>query len=226
MFDQIASRYDRINHILSLGTDRIWRKKAAGMLAKYHPETVLDVACGTADSAISIQRSTGSSQITGIDISGEMLQIGHKKIRRKQLSDKIDLIECNAEQLCFAESSFDAATVLFGIRNFHDRELSLREIHRVLRKQGVLLIVEFSLPRNQLLSALYKLYFFRMLPGIGGMLSGNGDAYRYFVQSVRDFPGPDRFCQMLEKSGFRVRISRPLTFGIAWIYLAQKDNNG
>ncbi|MBN2481099.1 MAG: bifunctional demethylmenaquinone methyltransferase/2-methoxy-6-polyprenyl-1,4-benzoquinol methylase UbiE [Bacteroidales bacterium] len=222
MFDQIAYRYDMINHILSLGTDRIWRRKAAGMLARYQPDTILDVACGTADSTIAIHHATGSSKITGIDISEEMLQIGQKKVLMKQLSGKITLTNCRAEQICFADSSFDAAAVLFGIRNFQDRDQALHEMHRVLKPQGVLLIVEFSLPRSRLVNILYKSYFLHILPVIGGFLSGNVNAYRYFVQSVREFPEPFRFCGQLENHGFTIQTSRQLTFGIAWIYLVKK----
>lgn len=224
MFDQIASRYDRINHILSLGIDRLWRKKAACILAEYKPDSVLDIACGTADSSISIHEAIKSAKITGIDISHEMLRLGQEKIYKKGLLHMIKLIEGNAEQIDSEDASYEAVTIFFGFRNFRDRPQALHEIYRVLKPQGILMIVEFSIPRQRLIKTLYKLYLFHMLPVIGGILSGKRYAYRYFVQSVKTFPAPEMLYNQLYDNGFIIKMSKPLTGGIAWIYLAEKDN--
>lgn len=192
-------------------------------MAKFNPKTILDVACGTADFSLSVRKRAKAAQITGIDISQEMLDIGRKKIKKKGLSDNIKLVSGDAEQLVFESSTFDAAAIAFGIRNIRNKEKTLTEIYRVLKPQGILIILEFSMPHNKIFRNLYAFYLYRILPTIGGTISGNYPAYKYFMQSVRTFPNPEVFSRMIQCNGFTVRLSKPLTGGIAWIYLAKKE---
>jgi demethylmenaquinone methyltransferase / 2-methoxy-6-polyprenyl-1,4-benzoquinol methylase len=245
MFGTIASRYDFINHVISFNTDKAWRKKASRLLAAGKPSKILDAACGTADLALALHERMPHAEITGIDISAEMLELGRKKIEsrlsglsktgsgqaqtsglhhytEKDEHPLIKLLVGNAEALEFEDSSFDAVTISFGIRNIRDRKKALKEMHRVLRDRGMLMVLEFSLPRGGLYGILYKTYFYTLLPFVGGLLSGNFKAYRYLVRSVRDFPSPVEFVDMLIKCGFHIEYTRKLSGGAAWIYLASR----
>ena len=235
MFGTIASRYDLINHIISFNTDKNWRKKASSILSVCKPKRILDVACGTADLAIALHKSIPEAEITGIDISSEMLKLGNEKIRKgRQISNpnaglsapplQIILKEGDAESLEFPSSSFDAVTISFGIRNIRDRKKALWEFHRVLKDRGMLLVLEFSLPQKGLFSLIYRGYFYTLLPLIGGLISWNLKAYSYFVKSVRDFPAPVEFIELLERCGFHIEYTISLTGGAAWIYLASKTS--
>jgi demethylmenaquinone methyltransferase / 2-methoxy-6-polyprenyl-1,4-benzoquinol methylase len=225
MFNQIAQRYDAINHILSAGIDRCWRKKAARLLQKYEPQNILDLASGTADFALAICKAIKNANVTGIDISEEMLKIGRVKILKKGLEQRIRLDPGDAEQTGFNDVSFDAATIAFGIRNIQNTNKALREMHRVLKGQGVLLILEFSMPRSGLFAKIYTFYFNHILPLLGGLISGNYTAYNYFISSVKKFPLPEKFIEQLQSCGFQIEVSRPLTGGVAWIYLVRKYQN-
>jgi len=221
LFDGIASRYDLLNHLLSFGFDILWRKKAIRLLRGYHPRLMLDVATGTCEFAIEAAASL-DAEVTGVDISTQMLNIGRGKVRRKGLEHRVRLDLGAAESLNFKAETFDAVTVAFGVRNFSDFRLGLREMRRVLKPGGVALILEFSKPRQYFFSRLYSLYFHRVLPVIGGLVSGNQDSYEYLPQSVGNFPDSTAFLEILRSIGFSATEEHRLTFGIATIYLAIK----
>ena len=218
MFDSIAPEYDALNHILSLNIDKIWRRRAVRKLlpkdADFH---ILDVACGTGDFSIAVARRSKNARITGIDLSDGMLAGGREKVARLGLDGRIELLKGDCEALEFADDSFDGVCVGFGVRNFEHLEQGLREILRVLKPGGRLVILELSVPQNRLLLALYKLYFLKILPWIGGRA-----AYRYLPASVLNFPLPKRFKAILSSCGFSSVRHTPLTFGICRMYVAEK----
>jgi len=220
MFDKIAANYDIINHILSLGIDISWRKKAAGMLKPFQNGRILDVACGTADFSIEIYNTVKPGQITGIDISEEMIEAGQKKINKKGLGGKIRLFNRNALNTGFDNEYFDAAGIAFGIRNISDRTKALNELQRVIKKEGMLVILEFSLPHGKLAGSLYKFYLNKFVPLTGGLLSLNYKAYKYLSQSITSFPAKEQFCELIRSCGFTVAQATPLSYGIVTLYVA------
>lgn len=241
MFNNIAPTYDKLNHILSLNIDKIWRKKAVKRIVKNlkNSETenlktnsqifsfsdsqlqkysqILDVACGTADSTIALAKA-GISSVTGVDISEEMLKVGETKVAAQNLDSVITLQVEDCENLSFDDDSFDAAFIAFGIRNFEDKRNGLRELRRVLKPNGHLLILELSVPQNKILLSLYKLYFLHILPFIGKKISGDSMAYTYLPQSVMNFPKPKDFLAMMEECGFKDVRQKALTFGLCRIF--------
>lgn len=221
MFDNIAGKYDFLNHFFSVGIDRRWRKKAIAILAKSSPRRILDVATGTADFAMETAK-IGPDHITGIDISAGMLEVGRKKIRDNNLADLIDLVQADSEDLPFADDSFDAITVSFGVRNFQNLKKGLSEMQRVLRPGGTVVILEFSKPRKFPLKQGYFLYFKYIMPTIGRLVSNDKSAYRYLPQSVLAFPEGKDFEAVLSSLGFVDITTKPLTAGIASIYSASK----
>jgi demethylmenaquinone methyltransferase/2-methoxy-6-polyprenyl-1,4-benzoquinol methylase len=225
MFNSIASGYDFLNRTLSLGTDRIWRRKLRKMLDVANPAVILDVATGTGDLAIECAKSknTKTRKITGIDISEKMLEKGREKIKRKHLGDCIDLRYGDSENLEFDSNTFDAVVVGFGVRNFENLEKGLNEMHRVTKPSGKVFILDFSMPRNPFVRAIYGFYFFRILPFIGKMVSGNNHAYRYLPESVSHFPQYEQMTSLMNKAGFANTKYQPLTFGIAVIYSGEAD---
>lgn len=220
MFNNIAENYDFLNHSLSLGMDNVWRKKAIKKLTN-NPKSILDIATGTGDFAISAAKYT-QAHITGIDISKGMLNIGIKKIAKKKLNKRINLLKADSEDLPFDENSFDAITAGFGIRNFENLEKGLSEIHRVLNINGMIVILEPSTPKHFPLKQLYNLYFHYILPNIGSLISKDKNAYKYLPNSVREFPNNNDFINILEKIGFKKCNYFPLTFGIVSLYIAIK----
>ena len=220
MFDNIAKSYDFLNHSLSLGMDNIWRKKAIKKLTN-DPKNILDVATGTADFAISAAKYT-NAQITGVDISQGMLDIGIKKIAKKKIDKRIKLQRADSEKLPFNDNSFDAITVGFGVRNFENLEKGLSEIYRVLNTNGVIAILEPSTPNFFPLKQLYHIYFHNILPIIGSLISKDKNAYKYLPDSVREFPNKKDFINILKKIGFKKCEYFPLTFGIVSLYIAIK----
>jgi len=221
MFDHISPRYDLLNHLLSLNIDKIWRKKAVKMLNPYQPKKILDVATGTADFAIAASKLS-PEEIIGIDLSEGMLQVGRQKIKMSGLEHKIKLMKADSEKLPFASGTFDAAIVGFGVRNFENLQKGLVEICRVLKPDGVFIVLEFSKPQNKFLGRLYSFYFTRVLPRIGRLISKNSRAYTYLPESVKAFPDGADFTGILSHSGFsNAKITR-LSCGIASIYKAQK----
>jgi demethylmenaquinone methyltransferase/2-methoxy-6-polyprenyl-1,4-benzoquinol methylase len=221
LFDSIANRYDFLNHVLSMGVDVHWRQKAIQLLRPLHPNRILDVATGTGDLAIEASRLT-PVQIFGIDISSRMLEIGQKKILSRKLEHIIMLELGEAEHLNFESNSFDVVMSAFGVRNFNNLELGLKELLRVLHKGGVVMILEFSSPRQFIVKHIYQFYFKRILPLIGGFFSNNRSAYRYLQYTVSEFPDGEDFCAILRNVGFTGTRFYQLTFGIASIYMATK----
>lgn len=218
LFDQIAPTYDKLNHIMSFGTDRGWRRKAVRELTDpSRVQQILDVATGTGDFAIAIsQKAHPDSTITGIDLSEQMLAVGRQKV-----GSRITLQQGDCEQLAFANEQFDSVSVAFGIRNFEHLEKGLSEMYRVLKPGGKLVILELSYPDNKLVQWAYKLYTLRILPFIGKRISGDGEAYHYLPTSILQFPKPDVIVPMLKKIGFNTVKVRKFTFGVCLMYVAQ-----
>lgn len=221
MFNNIAWRYDFLNHFLSFGTDRYWRKKAIGLLKNEHPKLILDIATGTADLALAAMK-LDPEKIYGVDISVDMLAIGREKIKKRKLTDKIELLEGDSEALIFEDNKFDAVTVSFGVRNFQNLEKGLSEIYRVTNPGGTAMILEFSQPTNKVIRTLYKFYSSKITPKIGKAISKDDAAYAYLNESVSAFPYGTNFTSILKKVGFKETKFIPLTFGVATIYLAKK----
>jgi demethylmenaquinone methyltransferase/2-methoxy-6-polyprenyl-1,4-benzoquinol methylase len=218
MFDAISGRYDLLNRLLSFGIDISWRKKVKKAIAEASAEQVLDVATGTADMAIELSSLPKVKHITGVDISAGMLSFGQQKIDRRLLSEKITLKQADSEQLPFPDAHFDACTVCFGVRNFEHLSRGIAEMARVLKPGGILLVLEFSRPRNPVFKALYWFYFGKILPGLGRLISGSNNAYRYLPESVKVFPDGNDFTKIMEEAGIRNAKARPLTFGICTLY--------
>jgi len=221
MFDNIAPSYDFLNHFLSLGIDRYWRRRVFNIMKTYPHQKILDVASGTGDMAILAAKLKPES-IFGVDISNEMLNEQQKKLKARKLEHLIKLKIADAEELPFNPETFDIITTCFGVRNFENLDRGLNEMHRVLKKGGITIILEFSKPAKTPIRQLYQLYFTRILPFIGNKISKNSKAYTYLPESVGHFPSGNDFTDHLKKAGFANTTSRTLTFGIASIYTGQK----
>ena len=221
MFNNIAPKYDLLNHVLSAGIDIWWRKKAVKKLQPFEPQTILDVATGTADFAIE-SASLHPEKIIGIDISEKMLEVGKEKVRKKQLQEVILLQIADSENLPFPDNTFDAITVAFGVRNFENLEKGLSEMYRVLKPNGITAIIEFARPETFPVKQLYHLYFTHILPNIGKIISKDAAAYTYLPESVEVFPYGEDFTRILAGTGFQSPAFEPLTFGIAHLYTARK----
>ena len=222
LFDNIAPDYDKLNHILSLNIDKGWRKKAVRKIADTdRPLSVLDVACGTGDFTIEIARKVAAgSQITGIDLSEGMMAVGRKKIAAANIDATLEYGDCEA--LKYSGNTFDRISVGFGVRNFEHLDTGLKEMCRVLKPNGKLVILELSVPSNPLLRWCYKLYFLNILPAIGGFVSGDRSAYEYLPASVLNFPAPEKFIPMMHQAGFAKVEHKALTFGICRMYIGIK----
>ena len=219
LFDAIASDYDKLNHIMSFGIDRSWRRKAVRAIVD-QPEVrcVLDVATGTGDFAIAIsQKLPAESEIVGVDLSEQMLEVGRQKVQ-----GNIVLQQGDVENLDFEDGSFDRVSVAFGIRNFEHLEQGLSEMCRVLRPGGKLVILELSYPDNPFILWCYKLYALHFLPFVGGLISGHKEAYRYLPKSILAFPKEDVIVPMLRSVGFQNVEVQKFTFGVCVMYLAVK----
>ncbi|KAA3609739.1 MAG: bifunctional demethylmenaquinone methyltransferase/2-methoxy-6-polyprenyl-1,4-benzoquinol methylase UbiE [Calditrichaeota bacterium] len=226
MFDRIAHRYDLLNRLLSFRQDVAWRNKLTRFLPNRNNLVVLDVATGTGDVLISLLKKSPKNKISksiGIDMAVKMLEFGRPKIKKLNLDDKIELHQGNATDIQFNEGTFDVATISFGIRNVNDLDLGIQNMYRVLKPGGRVLILEFSLPQNILMKKLYLFYFRKILPFIGGAISGDSYAYNYLNQSVESFPYGDKFCEVLQRNGFNNVKYQTLTFGIASIYQGDKE---
>ncbi len=222
MFNSIATKYDFLNHFLSAGTDILWRKKTVALLKKKAPKKILDMATGTADLAIEAAYTLHPEDITGIDISENMLLLAGEKIKKKNLGNIIRLKREDSEKTSFPGNNFDAVTVSFGVRNFENLEKGLREMHRVLKPGGTAVILEFSTPGKFPVKQLYHFYFRRILPLIGKIFSGNTQAYHYLPESVKAFPSGRDFIKIMDACGFEKTGFIPLSFGIASIYYGEK----
>lgn len=215
MFNRIARRYDVANHLLSGGIDFWWRHRAAEMIKAWQPGRVLDLACGTGDLALAIDRKLPGAEITAVDFSSEMLALARRKgVRRTLLADAL--------HLPVAERSFDCVTVAFGLRNMVDWGAALREMARVLTSNGHLLVLDFSMPRG-LLRPGYRFYL-RLIPRLAGAITGQEQAYEYLGSSIQSFPSGKVMTQLIEDNGFDTAVAFPVTGGIASIYTAQKRN--
>lgn len=220
LFDSISYRYDRFNHTASMGIDRLWRRRAVRSLPDC--QLVLDVAAGTADLCIETIRQGKSQKVVGVDISEGMLDVGREKVLRKGLSDKIELRVADCAHLPFDDNTFDAVTCGYGVRNFAELDRSLTEIFRVLKPGGQLRILEFTYPTNKLVRFFYDFYFTRIVPRIGKKLTDNGEAYIYFMNSVKSFAKGREFLDILERNGFSDTSFKSQTFGISTLYSACK----
>ena len=222
MFDSIAYRYDFLNRFLSAGVDIIWRKNALKELKNLDPKKILDVATGTADVAIMATNSLHPEKIIGIDISDGMLDFGRKKIERLKLGKVIELVNGDSETINFADNSFDAVTVAFGVRNFQNLEKGLGEIKRVLRPGGKLVVLEFSKPKTVGIKQLYNVYMKVVAPGMGKLFSKNRNAYKYLDESIKKFPEGKNFTTILDNLGYRNTYCKPQSLGICSIYCGEK----
>ena len=222
MFDQIAGRYDFMNRFLSARTDVVWRKIALNMLKKYQPKKILDIATGTGDMAIRAYHTLQPEQITGIDISKQMLEVGKQKIAKEGLAGKIDLQLGDCENLIFHENSFDVVMAAFGVRNFENLENGLSEMKRVMKPGGQLLIIEFSKPNASFVKWGYRIYMQIVAPKIAAIFKQNVEAYQYLNKSAHAFPERSEFATILQSVGFKNASFKPLTFGICCIYRAEK----
>jgi demethylmenaquinone methyltransferase/2-methoxy-6-polyprenyl-1,4-benzoquinol methylase len=231
MFDAIAGRYDLLNHLLSAGLDKKWRKRAVDVLQLTGRETVLDLCTGTADLALAaVSGQRRAKRVVGVDFSAAMLQIG--KVKAGRAGDKgpavppINLIRGDATRLPLRDGTVDATTIGFGIRNVDQPAVACREIARVLRPGGRLVILEFSLPRSSALRNFYLWYFKSALPLVGRLISKHPTAYNYLPASVEAFPSPEQFSQNLRDAGFGTVRAVPLTFGVVYMFVAIKDPPG
>lgn len=221
MFDNIAPRYDFLNHFLSAGVDLYWRRRAVDELVAARPRQILDIATGTGDLAIAALRAQ-PEHVIGVDISEGMLAIGRQKLTERHLSERITLETGDSEALRFADDSFDAVMAAFGVRNFEHLERGLTEMRRVLRPGGKVVILEFSKPRSFPLKQLYGFYFRNILPTFGKLISRDQAAYTYLPDSVRAFPDGEDFLTVLRRAGFTTPRWQSLTFGICSLYTATK----
>ena len=222
MFNNIAPTYDRLNHILSVNIDRLWRRRVVRLVQKMKPQQILDVATGTGDLAIAMARKIEGCRILGVDLSEQMLAVAREKVAACGLSETIALAVGDAEHLEVADGSVDVAIVAFGVRNFENLEQGLREMHRTIKEGGHIVILEFSTPRARLFGALYHWYSHKVLPFIGRLISRDGAAYDYLPSSVDEFPAPEKFMEMLAGVGFKNCKARSQSFGIAQIYTAER----
>ena len=218
MFDGIAGSYDVLNHRLSFGIDRIWRRRTSRLVAKHHPANILDVATGTADLAIRMAKDNPETSITGVDLSTEMLTIGQRKINQSKLSERIRLLTADATSMPFSDGSFDVVTAAFGVRNFTDREAGLCEMARVCRNNGLVAVLEFSHPTSILVKGTYRWYSRHLIPTIGRKVSKHPSAYTYLPTSVEAFPSAKVFKSMMEQAGINDIQSITFSGGIATLY--------
>jgi demethylmenaquinone methyltransferase/2-methoxy-6-polyprenyl-1,4-benzoquinol methylase len=221
MFDNISENYDDLNRVISLGIDIKWRKKVVEIVGKNNPKQILDIATGTGDLVL-MMASLNPDRIVGLDISSGMLEVGKRKIEKAKLSDKIEMIVGDSEEIPFNENSFDAITVSFGVRNFANLDKGIKEIARVLKPAGVLVILETSNPTKFPFKQGYKFYTNFILPIIGKIFSKDKVAYSYLSESANSFPFGEAFNNILQKNGFTNTKDTPVTFGVATIYTASK----
>jgi demethylmenaquinone methyltransferase / 2-methoxy-6-polyprenyl-1,4-benzoquinol methylase len=223
MFNSIAWRYDFLNHFLSLGIDRIWRRRAINLISRsFKNPYILDVATGTGDLAIAAMR-LHPFKVTGIDISQKMLDIGKLKIEKKGLAGEIELLHGDSEKIPFEDCVFDVAMVAFGVRNFSDPMKGLMEMKRVIRTEGMIMVLEFSKPSGFIFRPVYNFYFRNILPFFGKLFSKDKAAYNYLPDSVMKFPDNEEFLEMLRMAGFIDCKQIKLTGGVASIYTGMKS---
>lgn len=222
MFNEIATSYDFLNHLLSGGVDIIWRKKLIRLVKKYQPEAVLDMATGTADLAIEAAKVT-DAKITGIDLSNNMVRVGRLKVNKKGLSERISLHVGDAENIIYDNDTFDLSMISFGVRNFENLDVGLKELGRVLKTGKPLIILEFSKPEKYLVKKLYRCYSHNLLPYLGRKISKDDFAYRYLPESIDQFPSGQEFLNIMQQCGFSGCRQVKLSQGIASIYIGHKN---
>ncbi len=223
MFDSIAPTYDRLNHVLSLNVDKLWRRHALQEIVDGTPQRILDVACGTGDSTISIAKAAAEgSTVVGADISEGMMALVKGKAAKAGVGERISLQVADGEALPYEEGTFDRVTCAFGIRNFEHKEKGLEEFLRVLKPGGKAVVLELSVPQNRLVRWAYDLYFQHVLPRIGGAVSGDRAAYKYLPASVHNFPSPNDFCRMMAEAGFRNVRCRTFSFGLCRMFVGER----
>lgn len=222
MFDSVAHKYDMLNHLLSAGVDRSWRRKLVRMASQLKPERILDVATGTGDLALLLAKRIEGVSVTGVDISEGMLSVAKEKAVKRGMDGCVSFSREDALELSFDSDRFDGVTVAFGVRNFENLERGMSELLRVLRPGGRLFVLELSMPTNRFILWFYRLYFSNILPFIGRLTSKSPTAYRYLYDSVEDFAKPRDFIRLLEGCGYSSCKAHSLTFGVATLYVAQK----
>lgn len=221
MFDTISTNYDGLNRVITFGIDLRWRRKVVKLVLDHKTEKALDIATGTGDLAVQMA-SKGVASVVGLDISPGMLEVGKKKVSEKGLNQKVEMVIGDSENLPFDDGTFDAATVAFGVRNFENLEKGLSEIYRVLKKGGILVILETSVPSKSPYKQFYNFHCRYVLPAVGRIFSRDGSAYAYLSESASVFPHGEAFNNILGKIGFIAIENRPQTFGVATIYTAIK----
>lgn len=221
MFDTISGNYDNLNRMISLGTDQGWRKKVLQMVSDTQPETILDIATGTGDLAILLSKSN-ATKIVGLDLSAGMLEVGKQKVKALGLDNKIEMIQGDSENLPFQDNTFDAITVAFGVRNFENLEKGLTEILRVLKPNGIFVILETSVPTKFPFKQGYNFYMKTFMPLMGKIFSKDQKAYEYLSKSAKNFPYGEKLNAILRKVGFENVKHNPQTMGVATIYSASK----
>ena len=227
MFGRIAPTYDLLNHIWSFGQDWLWRRKAVGYLADLAAPEVLDLATGTGDMLIALlRRCPSAARAVGVDVSARMLELCEAKITKRGLRERVRLAQGDAAATGLAEASFDAVTMGFGIRNMDDALGTLAEMCRVLRPGGKAVVLEFALPENQIVRRMYLAYLRFIVPLIGGIVSGDKDAYRYLDRTIEGFHDAKSFCPLMERAGFVAVKVRRLALGVACIYIGSKPTAG
>lgn len=222
MFDDISPHYDFLNHLLSMNLDKVWRAKTSKIVARHLRDNlqaeILDVATGTADLALSMANDLPSAQLTGIDLSQKMLDLAASKVKARNLEQRIHLFQGDALSLPFPDGHFDAVTVAFGVRNFRDFSQGVKEMARVLKQGGMMVILEFSTPTNRCVKAGYKLYVKHLLPWMGRVVSGHKTAYRYLPESIERFPEPEANMKLLATEGLKEVATERLFGGVATLY--------
>jgi len=222
LFDNISGEYDSLNRVISFGIDVKWRKKVVQLVADTQPDSILDIATGTGDLIINLAKKTKASKLIGLDISEGMLSVGRKKIKADSLDERIEMVQADSENMPFADNSFDAITVAFGVRNFEHLKKGLGEILRVLKPGGIFVILETSVPTKTPYKQGYKMHCKYILPTIGRLFSKDKDAYAYLSESASVFPFGEALNNILRKIGFTSVADKPQTFGVATIYTASK----
>lgn len=222
MFNDIAGKYDFLNHALSMGIDKGWRKKAIESIADIRPTRILDIATGTGDLALAAAKRFPEAHVVGLDIASQMLEVGRVKIRERDLEARITMELGDSEQIGHSSDCFDAVLCAYGTRNFQDLVKGLEEMYRVLRPGGKVAILEFSHPRKFPVKQAFGFYFKYILPVFGRLISKHSSAYTYLPESVMAFPEGEDFCRILRQCGFTDVQARPLSFGITSLYTGQK----